>query len=73
MADVNLTQAVAHALIVVEKHRVSEDRSDFPEGRPVTELPLQPSDKCEQFLRDLNRDRIDLSGSKCRTGFGKSS
>ncbi len=29
MADMNLTQAEADALLAVHKHRVNEDRSDF--------------------------------------------
>lgn len=32
MADINLTQAEADALIAMEKHRVNEERSDFPTG-----------------------------------------
>lgn len=60
MADINLTQAEANALIAMEKHRASEDRSDFPMGGRSLVLPLQSSDKREQFLLDLSRGRIDL-------------
>ena len=60
MADLNLTQAEADALIAMEKHRVNEDRSDFPMGGQSLTLPLQSPDKREQFLLDLNRGRIDL-------------
>ncbi len=60
MAEINLTQEDADALIAMEKHRVNEDRSDFPmRGESVT-LPLQSADKREQFLLDLSRGRIDL-------------
>lgn len=60
MADMNLTQAEADALIAMEKHRVNEDRSDFPmEGQSLV-LPLQSVDRREQFLLDLSRGRIDL-------------
>ncbi len=60
MADINLTQAEADALIAMEKHRAIEDRSDFPMGGQSLVLPLQSSDKREQFLLDLSRGRIDL-------------
>jgi hypothetical protein len=60
MADINLSQEEADALLGMEKHRVNEDRSDFPmRGESVT-LPLQSADKREQFLLDLSRGRIDL-------------
>lgn len=60
MAEINLTQAEADALIVMEKHRVNEDRGDFPMGGQSLVLPLQSPDKREQFLLDLSRGRIDL-------------
>jgi hypothetical protein len=60
MADLNLTQAEADALIAMEKHRVNEDRSDFPMGGQSLALPLQSPDKREHFLLDVSRGRIDL-------------
>ena len=60
MAELNLTQAEADALIAMEKHRVNEDRSDFPMGGQSLALPLQSPDKREHFLLDLSRGRIDL-------------
>ena len=60
MADMNLTQAEADALIAMEKHRVNEDRNDFPMGGQSLVLPLQSADRREQFLLDLSRGRIDL-------------
>lgn len=60
MADMNLTQAEADALIAMEKHRASEERSDFPMGGQSLVLPLQSADKREQFMLDLSRGRIDL-------------
>ena len=60
MADPNITQAEADALIAMEKHRINEDRRDFPMGGQSLVLPLQSSDKREQFLLDLSRGRIDL-------------
>lgn len=60
MADLNLTQVEADALIAMEKHRVNEDRSDFPMGGQSLALPLQSPDKREHFLLDVSRGRIDL-------------
>jgi hypothetical protein len=60
MADLNLSQAEADALIAMEKHRVSDDRCDFPMNGQSLSLMLQSPDKREQFLLDLYRGRIDL-------------
>ncbi len=60
MAEISLIQAEADALIAMEKHRVNEERSDFPKGGQSISLPLQSPDKREQFLLDLSRGRIDL-------------
>lgn len=60
MADINLTQSEADALIAMEKHRANDDRPSFPMGGESVVLPLQSSDRREQFLLDLSRGRIDL-------------
>ena len=60
MADINLTQAEADALIAMEKHRASEEHADFPMGGQSVVLALQSADRREQFLLDLSRGRIDL-------------
>ena len=60
MAETNLTQAEADALIGMEKHRVNEELSDFPADGESVVLPLQSADRREQFLLDLSRGRIDL-------------
>ncbi len=60
MADINLTQAEADALIAMEKQRANEERADFPMGGHSTVLPLQSADRREQFLLDLSRGSIDL-------------
>ena len=60
MADINLTQAEADALIAMEKHRANEERAGFPMRGESIILPLQSADRREQFLLDLSRGRIDL-------------
>ena len=67
MADINLTQAEADALIAMEKHRVTDERTDFPMGGESKILPLQSADKRERFLLDLNRGRINLQKVKMQT------
>jgi hypothetical protein len=64
MADINLTQAEADALIGMEKHRVNDDRNQFPMGGEALSLPLQSADRREHFLLDLSRGRIDLAKLK---------
>ena len=63
MADIHLTQAEADALIAMEKHRVNEDRHNFP-TMGLLVVPLQSPDKREQFLLDISRGRIDLLKGK---------
>ncbi len=60
MADMNLTQAEADALIVMEKHSTSDDWSDFPMAGQSVSLPLHSADKREHFILDLSRGRVDL-------------
>jgi len=60
MADISLPQAEADALIALEKHRVNDDRHDFPVPGGSLMVPLQSPDKREQFLLDVGRGRIDL-------------
>lgn len=60
MADMNLTEAEAAALLAMEKHRVNDDRHVFPVGGQGFSVPLQSPDRREQFLLDLHRGRIDL-------------
>ena len=60
MADIDLTQAEADALIAMEKHRTSDDPCGFPMGGESVSLRLGSADGREQFLLDLSRGRIDL-------------
>lgn len=60
MADINLTQAEAEALIAMEKHRENDDWHNFPALGGSLTLPLQSPDKREQFLLDFSQGRIDL-------------
>ena len=67
MAETNLTQDEADALLTMEKHRVNEDICDFPSDGESVILSLQSPDRREQFLLDLSRGRIDLRKVKMQT------
>jgi len=60
MADINLTQAEADALIEMEKHRLDDTRWDYPGLGGSINIPLVSSDKREDFLLDISRGKIDL-------------
>ncbi len=64
MADMILSQAEADALIGLEKHRVSEEKNDFPFAGSSLILALQSVDRREQFMLDISRSRIDLLKGK---------
>ncbi|MHB9027061.1 MAG: DUF6978 family protein [Armatimonadota bacterium] len=65
MADLNITQEEANLLIGMEKHRVNDQRYDFPiTGGGALVLLLQSADKRESFLLDISRGRIDLAKVK---------
>jgi hypothetical protein len=60
MSDITLTQAEADALIAMEKHRINEDRHNYPGLGGSICVPLTSVDKRESFLLDVSRGRIDL-------------
>lgn len=60
MAEINVTQAEADVLIAMEKHRVNDDRWDYPGLGGAISIPLISVDKRENFLLDISRGKIDL-------------
>ena len=61
MADSDLTQAEADALIALEKCRVDEQQWRYPDFGGGITIPLVSADRREPFLLDLRRSRIDLA------------
>ena len=61
IADANLTQAEADALIGMEKRRSDDMERDYPDFGGVITLPLVSTDRREAFLLDLSRSRINLA------------
>ncbi len=60
MSEINLTQAEADTLIVMEKHRINEESHHYPGLGGSICVPLSSVDKRENFLLDVSRGRIDL-------------
>jgi hypothetical protein len=59
MAEINLTQEEADALIKMEKHRINNQKWLSP-SEGIVSIPLTSFDKREDFLLDIRRARIDL-------------
>lgn len=61
MANPDLTQAEADALLRMEKRRVDETEYDYPDFGGRVTVPLASTDRRETFLLDIRRARIDLA------------
>jgi hypothetical protein len=61
MAEINLTQVEADALIAMEKHRVDDKEWNFPSPGTRLEIPLTSQDKRENFILDVTRARVKLT------------
>ncbi len=64
MAEINLTQAEADALIAMEKHRIDDTRWDYSGLGGSISIPLVSANKRENFMLDISRGRIDLLRGK---------
>ena len=60
MAEINLAQHVADALLVMEKHRVSDDMILIDSLGQSENIRLVSSDKRERLLLDLSRGRSEI-------------
>jgi len=61
MAEINLTQVEAEALITLEKQRVDDKSWDYPDMGGSISIPLVSRDLREEFILDVSRGHIDLS------------
>jgi hypothetical protein len=61
MADINLTQDEANALIEMEKQRVDDKEWLFPPAGDRMAIPLTSLDKRENFMLDVTRSQIKLT------------
>ena len=60
MAEINLTQSEADALIAMEKIKLDDSRWDYPGLGGSLRIPLISKDKRENFMLDISRGKIDL-------------
>ena len=60
MAEINLTQPEADALLAMEKHRLDDAVHDFPSLGGALTISLQSLDRREQFLLDIRQGLVDL-------------
>jgi len=60
MADLNLLQSEADALIAMEKIKIDDTKWDYPPGSGKAIIPLVSRDKRENFLLDMRLGKIDL-------------
>lgn len=61
MAEINLSQTEADVLIAMEKHRVNEERWDYPILGGSVSIPLISADRRENFILDVSRGKINLA------------
>lgn len=64
MADIELTQTEADALIALPKVRTSDDLHNYPVAGGSVIVPLTSQDKRENFLLDISRGRIEMRKGK---------
>jgi hypothetical protein len=60
MAEMDLSQAEAESLMLMEKHRVDETPWSLPQVGQRLSIPLLSSDKRESFFLDVMRGKIKL-------------
>jgi hypothetical protein len=61
MAEINLTQTEADALIAMEKYCLDDRVWDYPGLGGAIAVPLVAPDKKENFFLDITRSRISLA------------
>jgi hypothetical protein len=67
MADINITQEEADALMAMEKTKVDEREWLFPSEGERGAIPLASFDKRENFMLDVTRAQIKLTKATYQT------
>lgn len=60
MAEINLTQGEAEALIAMPKVAATTDEWEYPGTGGAIHVPLMSQDRRENFILDVSRGRLDL-------------
>ncbi|MCG8603956.1 hypothetical protein MJD09_03025 [bacterium] len=61
MANSDILQAEADALIAMRKIKVEDDVHEYPDLGGSLRIPLTSEDKREEFVLDITRSRIDIA------------
>lgn len=61
VADINLTQEDADALLAMEKHKTDDTAYEYPSLGGGIRVPLLSPDKRELFFLDITRSQIKLT------------
>jgi hypothetical protein len=61
LADINLTQEDADALLAMEKQKVDDSVNEYPSLGGAIRVHLQSPDKRELFFLDITRSQIKLT------------
>ena len=61
VADINLTQEDADALLAMEKHRADDTAHEYPSLGGGIRVPVLSPDKRETFFLDITRSQIKLT------------
>lgn len=61
MADGNLSQSEADALIAMEKIRVNDNDNSYPNPGGTLVVPLTSRDGRESFILDVSRSQINFA------------
>ena len=61
VADINLTQEDADALLAMEKHKADDTAYEYPSLGGGIRVPLLSPDKRESFFLDITRSQIKLT------------
>jgi len=61
MAEIDLTQVEADALIAMEKHRTDDKEWEFPGPGQRLAIELTSPDKRESFMLDITRSQLKLT------------
>lgn len=61
LADINLTQADADALLAMEKHKADDAEHEYPSLGGSIRVPLVSPDRREAFFLDVMRSQVKLT------------
>ncbi|MCH7679747.1 hypothetical protein IID10_10350, partial [candidate division KSB1 bacterium] len=61
MANFDILQSEADALIAMEKIKVNDDVHEYPDLGGSLRIPLTSEDRREEFMVDITRGKIEMA------------